>query len=462
LPDEIEFVEEVDVNAIEFRYIEQINDALIPGQQLRLEYIEPFEEEMGEGLLVHVPNVNLPQLINLNDIDIEMYVGDDGMGLGFDDNEPMPEIYEHPNVQYHALEEVEEALPIPETGMAVTEILGSVFTVAFTIGFVIYGMEQSHHERVVIMNEIDRQNAIYEDHIAYLFKTLNVTQFNFPNRSGSFKHGFNDMHTEIYTWTQRDFMGSMFLSYMMWRVDQTLKHGIIFTSPSIQQAIDFCNKLWMKYISPGVPLQIWDLDQQYIMFPYSVLKDYKGTTKISPDIAYMPMSLHTFLTSYELIMQDRLTRNQTAYETELGIWIRESHKRAPLANGLLDNAKRSWSNTVARSIAIREASSIEEFAVKPAFIDQNTISYLKQFVELPKIHMDRDHMRQFEIVEKPFDINKVFRLSTAAYTFTQIAPQISNNTKELFHAVQLPDCAIYVISYNCIVPILYNTKSIYI
>ena len=71
LPDEdLELLgEEVDVNAIEFRYVEQINDALIPGQQLRLEYIEPFEEEMGEGLLVHVPNVNLPQLINLNDID---------------------------------------------------------------------------------------------------------------------------------------------------------------------------------------------------------------------------------------------------------------------------------------------------------------------------------------------------------------------------------------------------------
>ncbi len=60
--------------------------------------------------------------------------------------------------------------------------------------------------------------------------------------SGSFKHGFNHMHTEIYTWTQKDFMGSMSENYMMWRVDQTLKHGVVFTNPTIFE----------KYISPGV------------------------------------------------------------------------------------------------------------------------------------------------------------------------------------------------------------------
>jgi hypothetical protein len=50
------------------------------------------------------------------------------------------------------------------------------------------------------------------------------------------------MHTEIYTWTQKDFMGSMSENYMMWRVDQTLKHGVVFTNPTIFE----------KYISPGV------------------------------------------------------------------------------------------------------------------------------------------------------------------------------------------------------------------
>ncbi len=127
-------------------------------------------------------------------------------------------------------------------------------------------MEQSRHEQVVIMNEINRQNAIYEDHIAALFITLNVTQFNFPYRSGSFKYGNIHMdskgHHGVHVSQLYDVeSGSDFKTWY-----------------NIHQPIDFCKKLWMKYISPGVPFQIWDLDQQYIMFPYNVVKEYKETT----------------------------------------------------------------------------------------------------------------------------------------------------------------------------------------
>jgi hypothetical protein len=44
--------------------------------------------------------------------------------------------------------------------------------------------------------------------------------------------------------------------------------------------------LWMKYISPGVPLQIFDLDQQYIKFPIGILNDYRGTTKQNYHLIY--------------------------------------------------------------------------------------------------------------------------------------------------------------------------------
>ena len=462
LADELEEIE-VDVDAIEFRYIEQINNALIPGQQLRLEHIEAFEEEIADDILVHV---DLPPMMNLNGIDIEMYVGqavDDGVGLGFGNEDVELGMLEEGVELEEALllEEalplvLEEALPLVDAFLAITATVGTIFTIAFVFGFVIYEMIQSHQHRLLVIAEISRQNSVYEDHITHLFKllALDVKEYKFPYMSGQFVYGFAGLKKEIYTWSQKDIMGEVFLNYMMWRVGQTLKHGIIFTSPSIQEAIDFCNKLWMKYISPGVPFLVFDLDSNYMDFPSEIYRDYKGTKRL-PN----PTDYKVFISSYTLIIQDRTTRNQQACIGELEVWMKNVHKRAPLANGLLYNSKKSWSNEVARSVTIQHASSIEEFQSKPDFIDQNTISYLKKFVSLPKLpKMDRDKMKHYEIVEKQVDISKVFRLTTSAYTFSQIGLSnvTENVTKELFHAVQLPDCAVYVSGTRMILSIPEN------
>ncbi len=226
-------------------------------------------------------------------------------------------------------------------------------------------------------------------------------------------------------------------------------YGIVFITPTIQQAIDFCNKLWMKYISPGVPLQVWDLDQQYIKFPIGILNEYKGTTKLSPDISYGPMSLSTFITSYQCIMQDKLNRNKTIYEKELSTWISEVHHRTPLANGLVDNVKTSWSNSAARFIALKEATSIEEFRSKPEFIDQKRISFLQQFISLPKTHIDRDKMRLFEIVEKLINISKLFRLSTSAYTFVPSIERVCGECVCMFVVLRYC-CVCFTHVYMCV------------
>jgi hypothetical protein len=73
---------------------------------------------------------------------------------------------------------------------------------------------------------------------------------------------------------------------------------------------------------------------------------------------------------------------------------------------------------------------------------QKTAAFLTQCIALPKTHIGRDKMRQFELADKPVDLSTLFRLTTSAYTCVpSIAPRVP--TKELFHAVQMPDYAVY-------------------
>lgn len=269
--------------------------------------LEPWEAPIQEWPLIEQIDEVMPDLVN-----------NEGLAEDAIENEIIEDY----------LNENFEMLGAEESGFLTSELVAGAAALIITVGILAYAIIKDNIARQKMQDELDRQNAKYQDEFMRLLQLLDL---NVKPQIGLITMQTN-YFTQPYTVQAalRYIYGDMTLKYLQWRANE-LKYGKVYEKPTVQEAIDRLAYI-NTFASPGP----FVLGYASVVAPLPTFELYVGKV--------YNLTWDRFITTYHEVNEKMIEQNREKITSMLK-QLTADHRLAKISKSV------AWSDVKAGEIS---------------------------------------------------------------------------------------------------------------